>query len=106
MKIPALKKMIRVAKKSNHQHRHCTLILKGGAPIAIGYNHDGVHSEINAIKKLWPDKRRGVTIINLRITGSGRIGISKPCEDCLKFLLSQYVSKIWYTDEHGSWCEI
>lgn len=85
----------RIASRSTHpMHKHATIVLKGGAVLATGYNHEGRHSEVVALSKLWPSKRRGTTIINLRIKPSGEIGNSSPCPECLAFLRKNGVRKI------------
>lgn len=91
----------KAALKSNHHHRHATIVFKGGAILAIGYNHHDRHSEINAIKKLWPSKRKGAKIFNFRLTFAGNIGISKPCADCQRALDNAGITAIWYTDRDG-----
>lgn len=87
--------LIRLAKKSPHPlHKHATIVIRGGAVIAVGYNHDGIHSEIVALSKLWPSKRRGCSIINIRIRRSGTIGISDPCVDCSIYLFKYGIKKV------------
>lgn len=96
------RRLITEAKKSPHpQHRHSTLIIKGGAIIASGYNHDEKHSETVALGKLWPGDAKGTTIINLRLKRDGSVANSKPCCKCLARLKAEKVGKILYTDEEG-----
>ena len=99
MVIP-LRKLISVAHKSPHiKNKHSTLVFRGGSLISSGYNHGEIHSEVNALSKLWPSKRVNTTIVNIMIkTKSGNFGNSRPCEECLFFLRDQGVSKIVYFD--------
>lgn len=90
-----LNQLRRIASRSPHPlHKHATIVMKGGAILAIGYNHDGRHSEIVALSKLWPSKRIGCTIINIRIRRSGNIGISTPCESCSKYLKINKIKRV------------
>lgn len=86
--------LIKTALKSHREQRHATLVLKGGAILAVGYNTPERHSEVNALRKLWPSKRRGCSIINLRLTKGGRIADSTPCERCREFLRESGVRKV------------
>lgn len=86
--------------RSTHPiHRHATIVLKGGAVVATGFNHGGQHSEVVALRKLWPSKRPGCTVINLRIKPSGTIGNSSPCAECRAFLARNGVKKILVVKE-------
>lgn len=91
-----LEKLARkIAARSPHPlHRHATIVIRGGAVISTGYNHDGIHAEIVALNKLWPSKRRGVTIVNIRITRAGSIGNSAPCEACAERIKRDGVRKV------------
>ncbi len=98
MTIPK-KLLIKIANKSPHyKNKHSTLVFKGGSLISTGYNHDGIHSEVNALDDLWGSKRAGTTIVNIMIqTRSGNFGVSRPCIKCLEYLKRNKVRKvIWY----------
>lgn len=97
MKIPALKHLLAATEKSEHRnHRHATLVLRGGSLVAIGYNRSFQHSEVNALNHLWPNKRAGTTLINLRITRGGLFGMARPCPECREYLKSNKVGKVIY----------
>ena len=92
-------KLVSTANKSPHpKNKHSTLVFRGGSLVGTGYNHDGIHSEINALKDLWPSKRKGTIVVNLMIqTRSGNFGVSRPCMRCLSYLISNKVKKvIWF----------
>lgn len=97
-----LKRAIREAWKSAHPHfKHATLIYRGGALVATGYNHDERHAEVVALGKLWPGDARGTTIVNVRIKSSGKVGMSRPCPRCLKILLDNRVAHILHSTPEG-----
>jgi hypothetical protein len=93
-------KLISVAKKSPHpKNKHSTLVFRGGSLLNTGYNHDGIHSEVNALDDLWPSKRKGVTVVNLMIqTRSGNFGVSRPCQSCMIYLIKNGIKKIIWFD--------
>lgn len=91
----------RIAACSPLEFRHATLVFKGGALVSFGYNHSYRHSEENALNKLWPSKRRGCVIYNVRIRVDGSLGISRPCKKCLVYLAKNGVSKVYYTTNDG-----
>jgi deoxycytidylate deaminase len=90
----------KIARRSpHHAQRHASVVVKGGAVLAVGYNHSGRHSEVVALSKLWPSKRKGTTMINLRLKKSGVVGDSSPCEKCRAFLLKNGVVKVIVIEE-------
>ena len=98
MTIP-LTKLINTAKKStHHKNMHATLIFRGSALLAEGYNHDGLHSEEVAVNKIWPNKFHRTHAVNIMITRrAGKLGASsKPCISCMKLLKDAGVKKITY----------
>lgn len=62
----------------------------------MGYNRSFQHSEVNALNHLWPNKRSGTTLINLRITRGGAFGNARPCPACWNYLILAKVSKVIY----------
>lgn len=90
----------KIASRSpHHAQRHASVVVKGGAVLAVGYNHSGRHSEVVALSKLWPSKRKGTTIINLRLKRSGLVGDSYPCTKCQAFLIKNGVIKVIVIEE-------
>lgn len=97
-----ISKLVKAAYTSDHeQFRHATLVIRGGAVISIGANLGHRHSERVALGKLWPSKRRGCSIINIRVRRDGSFGNSKPCEKCSIFLKENGVKKVSYTTANG-----
>lgn len=97
--IPALSHLLNAVKKSDHKHhKHSTLVFRSGALVAWGYNRGYRHSEVNALCSIWPNKRRGLHIVNLRITRGGAFGNARPCKNCRAFLLGQGITKATYFD--------
>lgn len=92
-----IKTAFKFAQKSDHQQfKHAAIVLKGGAVLAFGFNHEKVHAEVNALKKLWPNKRKGTHVISLRFTKTG-MGNSAPCDKCQKFMKENGIEKVTYT---------
>lgn len=68
--------------------------------MAADYNGNEFHAEIGAMKKLWPNRIKGTTMINLRITKTG-LGMSKPCPACHKVMKAMGVKTVYYTNSKG-----
>lgn len=97
-----LNKLVKAAYKSDHtEFKHSTLVIRGGAVISIGANLGHRHSEVVALGKLWPSKRRGCSIINIRVRKDGSFGNAKPCEACLLYLENNGIKKVSYTTANG-----
>lgn len=73
-------------------------MLRGGAIQSFGYNFNDTHAEVNALKKLWPSKRAGTTVFNLRFTVNS-LGCSRPCDSCMAFMARFSVKNIWFFED-------
>lgn len=94
---------IKAASRSTHpQYWHSALLIRGGAVLASGWNHDGRHAEIVALGKLWPSKRVGATLVSLRVGRDGKLAMAKPCPECAKVLREAGIMKIYYSDRNGN----
>lgn len=86
--------------------RHGAVIVRGGRVLAVGWNrsrcHDQwvldrprnvctVHAEVVAGKQC---DLRGATVIVIRLTGTGQLGKSRPCEACWAWLDSAGVHRV------------
>lgn len=92
----------KLAAKSVLQHKHAVVVEKGGAILSCGYNVGWNHAEKKALGKLWPDKRRGVTVWSLRVSNSGRFLMAKPCPRCEEYLRANGVKEVLYSTSDGS----
>lgn len=93
----------KIASKSTHRtFHHASLVIRGGAIKAYGYNHGEKHAEIMALGKLWPNHRPGTTVINIRIRRNGTLGDAKPCFNCREFMFKMGVRRIIYSNRYGS----
>jgi deoxycytidylate deaminase len=93
----------RLCKKSTHkQHHHACVVTIGGAIVAVGYNHETTHAEINALKKLWPNHRKNVKLYSFRFSKGGKWAMAKPCIRCEKFIRDSGVKIVYYTDKDGN----
>lgn len=101
--IGKLRRSLKEAKRSDHyHHRHATLLFRGSVLCSAGYNQGWKHSEIMALNGVkHKGGAKGMTVFNIRVTKGGRIGRSKPCEDCKKALVDAGVKAVWYTDDEG-----
>ena len=99
-------KLIKTALRSPERMMHATILTRGGSIVAVGYNHDDIHSEVSAINKLWPNKRAGCKFINIRIRRDGSLGLSAPCTRCMRELREAGIRSGRYTDSEGNWARI
>lgn len=92
----------RLFPKAKHKaHKHAVLVFRGSNVIATGFNHDEIHAEVQALKKLWPSERRGTRVVSLRMTRGGRLGMAKPCPECERFMRDHGVKLCIYSDDSG-----
>jgi deoxycytidylate deaminase len=94
--------ILKLTKKSRHRHHHHSAqVRRGGAVVSVGYNHETRHAEVDALSKLWPSERVGTTVVSVRVTKGGTVGMAKPCENCLKYMMDNGVKKVVYTGRDG-----
>lgn len=97
---------IKAAKRApkNMQFRHGAVVTKGGAVLATASNHDGIHAEVAALKKVSPDRRKGCTVWSFRISGvkNNIVANARPCPECLQYMYEQGVKKVYYSAPDGS----
>lgn len=98
--ISALK---RHAEKSPCRHQHAAVVLAGSRVLAFGYNHDGLHAEKAALKRVKPSYRKhgGLVVISIRLKRDGTLGNSKPCQECQGYMERNGVVSVYYTDDKG-----
>ncbi len=93
-------KVIRkIAKMSDHRvFHHGVIAMRGGSVVSVGTNIGWVHAEVAALRRIWPDQRKGLKIISIRIARSGRLANGKPCLECQKHLKENGIKTIWYSN--------
>lgn len=93
---------LRVARKSDHKlFKHVAIVVRGGAIVAVGYNHATTHAEVAALNKLWPSERRGTRVWSMRMNRSGHFRMARPCPNCMRYLKESGVKMVYYTDRVG-----
>lgn len=105
-----------IAKNSEHNFRHCAIIVKNNKIQSIALNkyigrhfpnenqnivaRHSCHAEQQAIKQLHK-KSTNATIYVARVASYGR-AYSKPCDRCTKLLIQYGISKAVYSTCFGS----
>src|SRR5512138_3045127 len=89
------------AKSKHTAHKHAAVVYRGSNIVATGVNHDEVHAEVQALKKLWPDHRTGTTVVSIRMTRGGKLGMAKPCKACEEYMRKAVVKKVIYSTNDG-----
>lgn len=77
------------------------IVFRGGAVLSMGYNHAKVHAEVSALSKLWPSKRKGVTLISLRVGKDDQFKNAEPCAKCWAFIKASGVKRVMWSDING-----
>ncbi len=97
--------------KSRREHRHSSIIYLHGNPVGFGHNTEDYHAEEEAINdaggfNVYERDFSKHTIVNIRITPGGRIGIAKPCLSCMELLRQKNFRKVIYSTNKGTFEEI
>ena len=71
-------------------------------------NINSIHAERNAIDKLpFQKKISDINLLVIRFSKNGKICMSKPCHNCINFMLKYpskkgyNIKKVYYSDENG-----
>jgi hypothetical protein len=105
MRQPLPEKQIRkIAKKSDHKWAHHVAVITGaGITLAVGFNKGEMHAEEMALRKLGlSGEKRAKTLYSLRVRRDGKMGASKPCEECEKLLRKSGIKYVFYNDYDGA----
>lgn len=91
-----------LAQNSNHDsYWHGAVAMRGGCVVGIGYNHGEKHAEEMALQNIWPNKRKGVKVISVRITRTGRMSMAKPCPKCEAYMKQHGVKSVLWSNHDG-----
>lgn len=85
----------------------CVAIRKDGARVVSSNSPSSTpnrtaHCEYKALKKC----DRGATLFVARVKADGSYGMSRPCPNCSKAIISKDVEKVYYTineNQYGVW---
>lgn len=104
----------KVALKSTQKHRLGCVITKGGRVISTGFNQmrpsriigrPTLHAEAAAILKVLNERRQhdlvGSHLYVSRWTTGGRIGMARPCAECMGLIRSVGIRTVHYTNDDG-----
>jgi deoxycytidylate deaminase len=88
-------------------------ILKGKTLVSLGWNSDKTHPESKTryhahhaeFSCLVGTKKMdvsGSTLFVARVTRRGKLGISKPCNECEQVIRASGIRKVFYLDHEGN----
>ena len=102
-----------VSKHSEHKYKLGAVIVTNGHPLSVGFNKAkshpsaprfGLHAEVVAIRNSGRKDLRGSSIFVYRKRGDGKVGMARPCEHCMKELISFGIKWVFYsTTEWPYW---
>ena len=107
----------RLANKSKHRrYHHSAIIFSGSKLLSFGYNVDGTHAEIMAIRRFQRAYKRGrdnnsyPTNLHLvsfmsRVIGNS-LGNSCPCPNCFDAITRAGIKKVTYFNSNGEPCQL
>lgn len=107
----------RIAWQSDHNHKHCCIIFKGGNIISISANKNAfnslalkisgklmkssLHAELGAVLGLPKETTHNSDALVIRINNSSKLMLSKPCINCQEVLRSMHIKRVFYSTGNG-----
>ena len=103
-------------KSVHHTAKIGAVVVKRGNIISIGFNqlkthaksphpYSMIHAEFDSIFGCSREDLKNSDIYVYRETKDGRLACSKPCESCQKFISSNGIKNVYYTD-NGKFCKL
>lgn len=103
---------ISAARLSVAKHRVGAALFRGKTLIGIGWNTskthpescgdaNTMHAEFSCLIGQRRDQTAGTILYVVRLTRAGRVGISKPCNDCHRLILASGIKRVYYIDSDG-----
>jgi deoxycytidylate deaminase len=109
---------------TNGKYRHVSYLILKNKIISFGYNsqtthpialqyglqHAHIHSEMNTISKLpyysmqYKKLIQKCDMVNIRLSISGNIHMSKPCDACQKVISAFGIKNVYYTTSEHNIC--
>ena len=85
----------RILGKGHNDIRSCSLSMK--------HRHweESIHAEQSALLNLDWNKLKGCSILVMRISKKGKLGMCKPCPMCEKLIKHVGLKNIYYTNDKG-----
>ena len=109
------RRLVKVAEQSNHhRYLHSVLIFAGSKFLTSGYNSEGIHAEVRAIRRLAriskPGKERkqprNLHLISFMLRRNSRdSGNSRPCASCERYISESGIKKITFFED-GKICQL
>ena len=95
--------LIRKSFNSHLCSKHSAGIINNNKLISIGINryknNSTIHAEVDAILKSGIKNLKGFDIIVIRFTC--QLNNSRPCNNCIDFMLKKGIRKVYYSDKNG-----
>ena len=94
-----VKMAIKLAETVKFNHRHGAIVTRGGKVIGKGKNcYDRcTHAETCAIDDNWASEMQGATIVIIRLRKGKKLGMSRPCDNCMAKIRSVGIKRIVYS---------
>jgi deoxycytidylate deaminase len=113
-------RLVQIAKKealkSDHIYKVGAVIWKRKSVLSVGKNcssrsvrsvtkqflkfPEAVHAEVSAIVKARRDLS-GASILVVRVTRSGELSMSRPCDRCLSYILHVGIKDVYFSNRLG-----
>jgi deoxycytidylate deaminase len=107
----------RVASKSKHRrYHHSAIVFSGSKLLSFGYNVDGTHAEVMAIRRFQRLYKRGKDrtsiptnlhlVSFMQYSRTSNPGNSCPCPNCFNAILNAGIKKVTYFNLRGEPCQL
>lgn len=100
----------KISRKSDYKIKVGCCVVRKGTPVGVGYNRvrhskewgskwrTTIHAECCALKNVGNKAYNSIVYV-YREKGDGRIGMSRPCPECMERLIEMGVKAVYYTIE-------
>lgn len=97
----SIKAAATATKYARHRHKLAAVIMQGGRPVSIGWNHSAIHAEQSVINRSHGIKIVGKDILVVRVRRDGSLGMAKPCLECIKAIKEAGIKSVVFSNKEG-----
>ena len=93
---------ILASEKSRHpRFKHGSVVVHRNSIVSRGANVGRTHAEVSGLIKIDNIKKKSISVFVVRVSCSGELRNSRPCENCHAYMKKMGVSRVFYSTNVG-----
>ena len=89
------------AKSRHPRFKHGCVVVHRNSIIGRGANIGRIHAEVSGLINIENIKKKSISVFVVRVSFSGELRNSRPCDNCRAFMKKMGVSRVFYSTNVG-----